>query len=267
MRRILALLAILLPTLIVAQTNSIAPSQPLAFTHATVIDMTGAKPESDMTVVIEGNRIAALGKTGRVRIPKDAQIINASGKFLIPGLWDMHVHTLREDRLATFFPLFVANGVTSVRDMSSTLANFDMLKQWRGEITNGTRLGPRIIAAGPLIDGPKPVWTDFISVSTAAEGRETVRTLKQHGVDFIKVYSGLPRDIYLAIADETKKQGLTFVGHEPNAVLAAEASDAGQKSFEHLYGVLLGCSRDEAALRAEAVEEMMKPKEIGRAHV
>lgn len=221
--------------------------------------MTIAKPQPEMTIVVEGNRIASIGKSGKVRIPKDAQIVDASGKFLIPGLWDMHVHTLREDRLGTFFPLFVTNGVTGVRDMSSTLANFDRLKQWRNEIADGTRLGPRIVAGGPLIDGPKPAWADFISVGTAAEGRAAVRTLKQHGVDFIKVYSGLPRDVYLAIADEAKRQGLTFVGHVPNAVSVAEASDAGQRSVEHLFGVVLGCSRDEAALRAEAVEEMSKP--------
>ena len=144
MRKIIALLLILLlPGLLFAQTTEIPPTRPLVFTHVTVVDVTGAPSKSEMTVIVEGNRIAAIGKTGRVRIPKDAQIVDASGKFLIPGLWDMHTHTLRAERAGTFFPLFIANGVTGVRDMATPLVNLELLKQWRKEIQEGRRVGYR----------------------------------------------------------------------------------------------------------------------------
>src|SRR2546421_9682874 len=118
MRKLLALLlAILLPAMLVAQTNSIAQSQPIVFVHATVIDMTGSPPKSDMTVVVQGARIVEIGKTGKVKVPTPARIVDARGKYLIHCLWDMHGHTLIGDRPNYFFSLFVANGVTGVRDM------------------------------------------------------------------------------------------------------------------------------------------------------
>jgi len=180
------------------------------------------------------------------------------GKYLIPGLWDMHVHSLNTAWIETFFPLFIASGVTGTRDMARPLTDLELFKnRWSKEIAAGSRIGPRVVAAGPSIDGPKRVFP-YLSVQTETEGREAVRMLRQHGVDFIKVYSGLPRDIYFAIADEVKKQELSFVGHPPNAVSPIEASDAGQKSFEHLFTVLIGCSKKEDELRKEAVAAMIR---------
>src|SRR6185369_6678393 len=99
--------------------------------------------------------------------------------------------------------------------------------EWRKEIDSGTLLSPRMVIGSPIVDGPKPIWPGSIGVGSEAEARETVRRLKQAGADFIKVYSLLPREAYFAIADETKKQGLPFAGHVPQAVSAAEASNAG----------------------------------------
>jgi imidazolonepropionase-like amidohydrolase len=130
------LLALLLPTILVAQTNSIAQSKPLAFMHATVIDMTGAPPKSEMTVVIEGERIVEIGKTEKVKVPTTARIVDATDKYLIPGLWDMHVHTLIGNRPNYFFPLFIANGVTGVRDMGAS-ATFEQINQIRREVAAG----------------------------------------------------------------------------------------------------------------------------------
>lgn len=214
-------------------------------THITVIDATGAPAKPDMTVVITGDRITKMGKTGKVQLPKDGQVIDASGKFLIPGLWDMHVHTVHAMFRDTFFALFLANGITGVRDMHSPGAPFD---QWRNDITEGKVLGPRMVASQAIVDGPKPIQYSSLAASNEAEGRQAVISLKQRGADFIKVYDLLPRNAYFAIADEAKKQGLPFAGHVPNAVSAAEASDAGQKSIEHLSGMLLGCSSNEAEL-------------------
>src|SRR6476661_1951683 len=219
MRKTLAsFLILLLPGLWLAQTTTMPPARPLVLTNVTVIDVTGEPSKSDMTVIVEGDRIAAVGKTGKVRLPRNAQVVDASGKFLIPGLWDMHTHTLREERVETFFPLFVVNGVTGVRDMGMPLKNLELLKQWRKEIQEGTRIGPRIFASGATLGGVRPQLT--IPVATEAEARQAVVTLKQRGADFIKVVSLLPRPLFFAVADEAKKQGLTFVGHVPVSVTA-----------------------------------------------
>ncbi|MFN6963538.1 MAG: amidohydrolase family protein [Pyrinomonadaceae bacterium] len=257
MRKTLALLLLILfPGSLLAQTT-IPPVRTLVLTHVTVIDVTGAPSSCDMTVIVEGNRIAAVGKASKIKIPKDAQVVDARGKFLIPGLWDMHVHTLREERVGTFFPLFIANGVTGVRDMAMPLGNLELLKQWRKEIQDGRRVGPRIFASGPILGGAIPQIR--FPISTEAEARQAVVTLKQRGADFIKVHSLLPRPLFFVVADEARKQGLTFVGHVPASVTAAEASDAGQKSMEHLYGILESCSANEAEVRKEVEQAANNP--------
>ena len=221
-------------------------TQVLVFTHVTVIDATGAEAKPDMTVVIRDGRIAELGRSGKIRPAKGARVVDASGKFLIPGLWDMHVHEWNKE---AFFPLFIANGVTGVRDMFSPLPQ---IKQWRADVATGTTIGPHIVAAGIIVDGPNPPCAPCsIAVGNAAEGRKAVLTVKEMGSDFIKVYSTLPRDAYFAIADEAKRQNMVFAGHVPEFVSAAEASDAGQKSIEHLTGVLVACSAKEGELRKE----------------
>jgi imidazolonepropionase-like amidohydrolase len=136
-------------------------------------------------------------------------------------------------------PLFIANGVTSVRDMGGEL---DVLQQWRREIAAGTLLGPRMVIAGPMLDGPKPRFPSSIAITTPEDGRRAVDDLKRRGVDFIKLQSLIPRDAVFAIADEANKQRIPFVGHVPDAVRASEASNAGQKSFEHLIGIFEGSS-------------------------
>jgi imidazolonepropionase-like amidohydrolase len=246
MRKILALLLItLLPELLFAQTKTASPSRPLVLTHVTVIDVMRGRAESEMTVTLAGEHIAALGR-GKIKVPQGAQVIDATGKYLIPGLWDMHVHEWNRE---VFFPLFIANGITGVRDMFSPLPP---IKQWRAEIAAGTTIGPRIFAAGILIDGPDPFCKPCtIAVSNADEGRKAVLQVKEMGADFIKVYSMVPRAAYFAIAEEAKRQNMVFAGHVPEFVSAAEASDAGQKSIEHLMGVLVACSAKEAQLRKE----------------
>lgn len=247
MKKMLALLLlILLPAPLLAQLPPGAHSRPLVFTHVTVIDATGAPARPDMTVIIDGGRITEINR--QAALPEDAQVINAAGKYLIPGLWDMHVHTPTRE----FVMLYVANGVTGVRDMFSPLPQ---INQWRGQILSGALAGPHIIAAGPIVDGPKPIWPGSIAVGNEAEGRKAVQTVKSGGSDFVKVYSQLSRDAYFAIADEAKKQGIAFAGHVPTVVTVAEASDAGQKSVEHLTGITLGCSSAEAELMKEMKEK------------
>ncbi|MGH8237552.1 MAG: amidohydrolase family protein, partial [Steroidobacteraceae bacterium] len=215
----------------------------LALTHTSLVDVTAGTVLPNMTVLIEGDRIVATGATDRLPVPKEAEVVDATGKFLMPGLWDMHVHWYQKD----YLPLFIANGVTGVRMMWGMLEHH----QWRKQIAAGTLLGPRLNIASPIIDGPKPIWKGSIGVGNAAEAKAAVIKAKEEGADFIKVYSLLPRDAYFAIADETKKQGMPFAGHVPEAINAREASNAGQKSIEHLTGVLLASSSREQELREQ----------------
>jgi hypothetical protein len=236
-------------TLIFAQKKPASQATTLAFTHATVIDATGAEAQRDMTVTIVGNRIAALGRTGQVKIPAGAQVIDATGKFLIPGLWDMHAHlrydypgAAKNDLLPYFFSLNLANGVTGLREMGGP-GGFHMhwLIERREAVAKGTLLGPRLVVSGQALDGPIPVDGAKLPIRSAAEGREAVRQQKKSGVDFVKVYETLPRETYFAIADECKQQGLAFAGHVPKSVSAEEASNAGQRDIEHVGKVRDAC--------------------------
>lgn len=255
MKQILCLTIILLIAAQIPAQTAPSETRPLVFKNVTVIDVSDGKAKSGTMVIVSGNRITNVGK--KLKIPKDAQIVDATGKFLIPGLWDMHTHALREDRIGTFFPLFIANGITGIRDMAMPLENLELLKRWREEIERGTRTGPRIFASGATIGGVRPQLT--ITVTTEAEARQAVVTLKQKGADFIKVYSLLLRPLFFVVADEARKQRLTFVGHVPVSVTATEASDAGLKSMEHLYGILESCSTNEAEVRKEVEQAASNP--------
>jgi len=256
----LLLTLLLFPSFLEAQSPSIPSTKPLILTHVTVIDVTGSPAKPDMSVVIRNHRIAAMGRTSAVVPPKDSEIVDATGKFLIPGLWDMHVHTGRRD---IFLPLYIANGVTGVRDMggdiedpsgelSSLSGRYVQLSLWSEAIENGSLLGPRLVIAGFLIDGFK--WPGNIAATNAEEGRQAVDVLKKTGVDFVKVKSFLSKDTFLAIAAEARRQHIVLAGHVPDAVRVAEASDAGQKSIEHLTGVALGCSAIERTLMDEKAQ-------------
>jgi imidazolonepropionase-like amidohydrolase len=239
MKRLLlyALLAIAIP--VFAQ----AP-QPTVFSiiNVTVIDVAEGRARQFRTVIVRDGKIEENRDT-LIKGKLPGVQINGTGKFLIPGLWDMHVHTVFGDWFPkakeVTLPLFIANGITGVRDMGSEL---ETLQQWRKEILAGTLIGPRMVISGPMLDGPKPRFPSSIAIKTPEDGRRAVDDLKKRGADFIKLQSLIPRDAVFAIADEAKKQGITFVGHVPDAVRASEASNAGQKSFEHLIGIFEGAS-------------------------
>jgi Amidohydrolase family len=219
------------------------PRATVAFIHVTVIDGSGAAAKTEQTVVVSGGRISAVGPGAGVAAPPGATVVDGSGKYLIPGLWDMHVHVLWEPAIDTLPQLMIANGVTGARDMHTHFP-FERIRTWVKEIESGKRVGPRFIFAGPIVDGPKPIWPGSVAVGDAEAGRKAVRDLKEKGSQFIKVYEGLPRQAYFAIADEARRQGVAFVGHVPQAITPAEASDAGQKSIEHLSHLLEFCSAE-----------------------
>ena len=181
----------------------------LVIKDVSLIDMVDSNVRTGVTIIINGSTISSVGS--KTTIPKNATVIDGKGKYLIPGLWDMHTHTLRPERIEVNFPLFIANGITGIRDMAMPLENLDLLKVWRREIREGTRIGPRIFASGATLGGARRQLT--IPVTTEAEARQAVITLKQRGADFIKVVSLLPRAAFLAAADEARKQKLDIVGH------------------------------------------------------
>ena len=249
---ILALLLFVTLTAWPQTSTKTQESKILVFDHVSVIDTAGGPSLADMTVVITGDRIFALGKSGKVKIPAGAIVIDAKGKYLIPGLWDMHTHAFMSQDDADFMPAqFVASGVVGIRDVHG---NLDASLRAKREIQEGKRIGPRIYLSGPMIDGPIPNSPSFPSAKTPDDARRMVQWRKMGGVDFIKVYSRLTRDEYFAIADESRKLGIPFAGHVPPSITAAEASDAGQRAFEHILGVEFGVSSREDALRRKQEE-------------
>jgi imidazolonepropionase-like amidohydrolase len=241
---ILVLLAIL-----ASCSCSSAPPPSLAILHVTLIDATGAAAMPDTTVFIADEKIAAIGPSMSMSIPRGTKTLDATGEFLIPGLMDMHAHLTGAGEPSGsrefILPLMLANGITTVRDMGGDL---DSLKELRQEIERGKLVAPQIFFAGPYLDGKPPFFQPSLVVTNAKDAADDVHALVSRGVDFIKVQSNLSREAYLAIADICRREHLTFVGHVPDRVTAAEASDVGQRSIEHLTGVLRACSGDEAAL-------------------
>jgi Amidohydrolase family len=169
----------------------------------------------------------------------------------------MHVHIFSGRRFPVVSPLLIANGVTGVPEMG-TYVPLPTIDGLRKQIAEGRLLGPRIVAAGPAVDALFKDWTN-LNVSSANEAREVVRSLKRQGADFIKVYDSLSREEYFAIADESRKNGISFVGHVPYSITPREASAAGQKSIEHLTGILAACSTDEEQLQRQYDQALREP--------
>lgn len=235
--------------ILVSCSRPAPPPPSLAITHVTLIDATGAAPQPDVTVFIADKQIAAIGPSSSISIPSSTKTLDATGKFLIPGLVDTHAHLTGASEPTGsrefILPLLLANGVTTVRDMGGDL---DSLKTLRQEINDGKLQAPRIFFAGPYLDGKPPFFQPSWIVTNSAEATEDVHSLISRGADFIKVQSNLSRHAYFAIADVCRREHITFAGHVPDRVTAAEASAAGQKSIEHLTGILRACSNDEPLL-------------------
>jgi len=244
MRHVLrcALFVLYAIALVAGQAQSSAPA--LIIHNVTIVDTAYGSLHSHRTIIVRDGKIAEVKDPVANTDRKLAGIhVDGLGKFLIPGLWDMHVHMIFGDWFPrgkeVTLPLFIANGITSVRDMGGEL---DVLQQWRKEISAGTLIGPRIVMSGPMLDGPQPRFPSSIAIKTPEDGQRAVDDLKARGADFIKLQSLIPRDAVFAVADEAHKQGIPFVGHVPDSVRASEMSNAGQKSFEHLIGIFEGAS-------------------------
>jgi len=228
---------LLLPLLpLLASATAAQAPPPVAITHVTLID--GAFPDRpDQTVIIRGNRIVTVGPAASTRPPKGARIIRGLGKFLIPGLWDMHVHTDVPGGREVL-PLYVVNGVTGVRDMGGGWA---ALTAMRADVRSGRLLGPRLILSGPYLDGnEQPIA--HLRVRTPADAVAALDSLASLGVDFVKFHTGLTRESFFAAARGARDHRLPFGGHVPRVVGAADASDSGMKSIEHLLTIPTPCT-------------------------
>src|SRR5688572_17210308 len=187
--------------------------------NVNIVDVEKGVIVQKQNVVITGDRISSI--SARYQQQTGDSIVEAGGQYLIPGLWDMHTHVWTADY---YFTLFIANGITGHRGL---LENIFQAREWREQ---GKVKGPMVPAgfyAGPVVDGPKPTWPNSVAVSSPEQGRKAVDSLKNKlKVDFIKVYSGLSKESYYAIAEEAKKQGIVFAGHVPGSMKLMECIQA-----------------------------------------
>lgn len=219
----------------------------LVIRDVAVVDVERGQVLRDRHVVIRGDRIAAV-LSGRRADFGDAPVIDGGGKYLIPGLWDMHAHLgMSGDPLGLELPLFTAHGVTGVRVMGSprNQAGLARIRQVQTATANGTVVGPRVLAvASWAVNGEAGIPDSsppFFKARTFDEGRALARHFKDNGYDLIKVYNNVSREGYLGLAEEARRLGMPFAGHEPASVSALEMSDAGQGSIEHSRIFLFNC--------------------------
>lgn len=211
-----------------AAAVSVAPQkQALAIKAVNIVDVVNGQVLPNTTVVVSGDIITGVAHDAAV--PAGARVVDGRGKFLIPGLWDMHAHM--EAVGESWLRLYVANGVTGIRDMGSDL---DLILKMREGTASGRMLGPRIFAAGPILDDAPGEWPFRTRVKTAEDGRAAVKLLKRRGVDLIKVHDHTPHEAFFAIADESRRQSLPLAGHIPLGLTAEQVVEAGQRDIEHL---------------------------------
>lgn len=227
-----------------------ASAQSIAFTDVAAVHVAEGVTEPGLTVVVQDGRIAAVGGRDTVEIPDGATVIEAGGKYLIPGLWDMHAH-LTWDGWDTS-SLLVAHGITGARDLWGDLADIEE----RSHPMTGDSLAPRVVMAGAVVDGAPSMLPGTVAVTTPEQGRAAVDSLVDGGAPFVKVYDALAPEVYAAIVARAQDHGVPVAGHVPWRVRAVDASDAGQQSIEHAFGVLPACSPDEEAVVANSAQAL-----------
>lgn len=227
-------------------TNTAEEQVDVLIQHANVIDVNTGEVSGEMSIGIRNDSIVYLGN-GNSNFSA-SQTIDATGKYVIPGLWDMHVHFRGGDELIgenkNLLPLFVANGITGVREAGGDMTT--EIFKWRAEMENGSLIGPMIYTSGPKLDGPRATWAGSIPVMTKEDAVIAIDSLEQMNVDFIKLYdSRVTREAYIWILEEAERRGIRTSGHMPFTVMLEEAVTAGLGSVEHLYYILKGSSSEE----------------------
>jgi imidazolonepropionase-like amidohydrolase len=220
--------------------GSLVQAAPVIIRNVNIVDVESGTVRKNMNVAVSGGRIISVAP-GKAR----PGAINGTGKYLIPGLWDMHVH-LWDKKPA--FGSYLANGVLGVRDMGS---DFARTRAWRADIEAGRLIGPRILTPGTPVDGLGPENPKMLVVraGSAEQARRSVDALDGQGADFIEILSTLSPDAYFALAQRARVIRAVFAGHVPDSVTVLQAIDARQRSMEHLFGIALACSSEEKELR------------------
>ena len=224
--------------------------------EAEVIDVKTGEVRSAQYIGIRNDTIIFIGNAEKAKGYAATKSIDARGKYVIPGLWDMHVHFRGGESLIEenkdLLPLFVANGITGVREAGGDMTS--EIFKWRKEMESGTLAGPVIFTSGPKLDGPRATWAGSIPVTDRASVNVAVDSLENMGVDFIKIYdSRITREAYIWIIEEATRRGITTSGHMPFTVMLGEAVDAGIGSIEHLYYVLKGSSKEEYEVTQDVI--------------
>ncbi len=221
--------------------------QRIAFVDVTVVPMNQERVLPHHTVLVANGRILAVGRTGRMKLSRGTQAIDGRGKYLMPGLADMHVRIAAGAEAEAMSLLFLANGVTTVRNMFGSPEVLGLRKR----IESGSVLGPRIYTTGPLNDGKPPVWAASRIVETASKAAEAVSQDKGEGYDAIKVYQRLSPEAYKALVSAAREYGLPVYGHVPESVGLGGVLEARQDSIEHLQGYVEALQAADSPYRAK----------------
>lgn len=246
-----------------------APTPPVTYevviNHVNVVDVVSGEVVADQVVAISKGRIARVGPAVGARLAA-RQTVDGRGRYLLPGLWDMHVHFRGGDSLISAnqksLPLFLAHGITTVRDCGGDLTA--SVLRWRRAEDAGTLAGPRIFTSGPKIDGPQAYWPGSLEVETPAQISKALDSLQRLKVDFVKIYdSKISGAAYLGTIAEAQRRGLKTTGHMPYSVTLGEAVRAGLDATEHLYYVFKACSGKEDSLTALVKASLQTPKPLG----
>jgi imidazolonepropionase-like amidohydrolase len=269
-RRVFGWLALLLSVGVALFTAGVlwplkAPPPPpgvesFAVRNVTVVDTEGELDLPNATVLVRDGRIEAVGPAEKMQLPEGVRLVEGQGRFLIPGLWDMHAHVIREAEQLQL-PLYVAHGVTGLRDMLSWPDDSEIQaltvaakRDIHARVERGALAGPRIVSvASYYAEGPSPRnagFPSFFNVSTPDEARAFVAHEKAHGADFIKMYNRTPREAYFALLKEARRLELPVAGHVPYTVSLREAVEAGQRSIEHGRDLLYACFPEADRFRA-----------------
>lgn len=228
----------------------------LIIQNVNIIDVETGRVLPNRTVGIDGDKISEIYRTSVVP-GEGGEVIDGSGKYLIPGLWDMHTHYFWNYTSSN--PLLIANGITGIREM---WGNPDVINMVRQQTASGELVAPDIYAAGAIIDGVPPIWPGSSGVANSEEAIAEVDKQIASGVDFLKVYSRLTKEAYMAIAERSKEKNTPFAGHIPASVSIWEAMEAGQYSSEHMYGILEASNSDQEALAAQPSPFSQKSMEL-----
>lgn len=206
------------------------PPRPTLFENVQIVDTSSGELHRDMSVLVRGGRIVSIGPAGRLARSGNTRVVDGKGRYLMPGLADMHVHLAHEAELA----VYLANGVTTIRHMNG----YKVHRELRDSIATGEILGPQMFVTSPITDGNPPVWTDTIVVRNKRQAREAVRLYDDLGYDFVKIYSNLDPTVLAALTSEAHRRGIPVVGHIPTAINLFRALRLGLSSMEHLYGIV-----------------------------